>query len=512
MEIVDGTALLFQPADPDAITQAIRKSHKLDDGRVLVHWNLAAMRALARLGYDVPSPIKKNYPYHGKNAPYSHQKRMSEFMTLHKRCFNFSDMGTGKSRAVCWAVDYLMQVGDIKRVLIVAPLSILRSAWESDLSATAIHRSVDIARGTPEKRRKIILSGCEFCIINHDGIKSSFKDLQAANFDLIVVDEATAFSNARSDRWKALHKLIKPTTGLWLLTGTPAANSPLQAYGLAKLICPERVPQFFSGWRDLTMTKLSMFTYIPRPNARDIVYGALQPAIRFDKRDCLDLPPVTFVEREVPMDPGQQQYYDNMRSLMAMLAAEKTVTAVNKGVLVGKLLQIASGAVYSDDGSVINFRAQNRLNDMWEVIKEAPQKVLVFAQYRHTIRMIEKFLTEHNIECATIDGDTADAERGRIIHAFQTTPAYRVLVLQPKVASHGITLTAASTTIWFSPVSSLETWRQANDRINRIGQQNKMTVVKMVGSSVEQRAYKILERRDAEQTDLLELYREELEA
>jgi SNF2 family DNA or RNA helicase len=193
-----------------------------------------------------------------------------------------------------------------------------------------------------------------------------------------------------------------------------------------------------------------------------------------------------------------------------MFAAQKQITAVNSGVLMGKLMQIAAGAVYSDDGSVIDFRATTRMNEMLQVIHECEQKVLVFATYKHNISMIAAFLESKGIECAVLDGDTPKDARQLYINTFQNTQSLRVLVLQPKVAAHGITLTAASAVVWFTPTSSLETWRQANDRINRIGQTCPMTIVKLVGSPIERKVYKVLERRDAEQKDLLDLYRDEM--
>jgi SNF2 family DNA or RNA helicase len=511
MEIVDQKGLLFEAANPKQVTSVIDKSAIMPDGRVLVKWTMKAAQALAALGFsNVPSAIAKSYSYPGKDKPMSQQKAMAEFMTLHKKNFNFSDMGTGKTRSVIWAADYLMSIGLVKRCAIFAPLSILNTAWEADIHATAMHRSCGIAVGDPKRRAKIIASGCDFLVINHDGVKSSRLELKRAGFDLIVLDEASAYSNTQTDRWKAMNSLVEDDMYLWLLTGTPAANSPLQAYGLAKLVCPKRVPKFFTGWRDMTMNKVSNFTYLPKINAKTTVFDALQPAMRIDKKDCLDLPPVTFVERQFEMDVQQAKYYAEMKNELLMFAAQKQITAVNSGVLMGKLMQIAAGAVYSDDGSVIDFRATTRMNEMLQVIHECEQKVLVFATYKHNISMIAAFLESKGIECAVLDGDTPKDARQLYINTFQNTQSLRVLVLQPKVAAHGITLTAASAVVWFTPTSSLETWRQANDRINRIGQTCPMTIVKLVGSPIERKVYKVLERRDAEQKDLLDLYRDEM--
>lgn len=513
MQIVDNRGLLLKLRNPGKVTSVISKAKALDDNTVLVKWDAHNARALTQMGFKgVPSPISANYnyPHFPGETPMEHQKRMAEFMTLHSRCFNLSEMGTAKTRAVLWAADYLMNMGLVKRMLVLAPLSILDTAWMADIYRTVVHRQAVVAVGDAARRAKLIGSSAQIVIMNHDGVKSSRLELARANFDLIVIDEASAFSNTQTDRWKALDSLIKPETLLWLLTGTPAANSPLQAYGLGKLVCPDRMPKYFTGWKDKVMTKVSNFTYIPKENATQQVFEALQPAIRFAKKDCIDLPPIVYLTREIAMDKIQKEHYDRMRQQMLMFAAGEKITAANAGVLLNKLLQIAAGTVYSDDGKIIDFRAKTRLNEMLQVIHECDEKVLVFAPFRSSIRAIAKFLADHDIECATIDGDTSSTERKHAVDTFQNSDSLKVLIMQPQTAAHGLTLTRASTTIWFSPVSSLEIWNQANARMDRPGQVHDMTIVKLVGSPVEKRVYRVLEARGQTQDALLQLFREEV--
>lgn len=513
MQIVENGGLIVKTRYPERITETITRSALLQDGKVLVKWGIREAQKLTMLGFKkTPSPIQYDYDYPGFDKPYAHQRKMAEFYTLNKRCFNFSDMGTSKSRSTIWAADYLMNKGLIKRALILSPLSIVETTWLSDIFKSAMHRTACIAVGSPKKRTKLIHSSYEFVIMNIDGVKSSYAELKKAKFDLIIVDECMSVANSQTDRWKALHSLVLPETYLWMMTGTPAANSPLQAYGMAKLVSPDRVPKFFGGWRNLTMIKISMFQYVPAKNANQLVFDALQPAIRFNKADCLDLPPVTYVSRDVPMDKGQQEYYNKMKTQMSMKAAGQQITAVNAGVLLGKLLQISCGAVLSDDGNVVSFQAENRLKELLAVIAESIDKVLVFAQFTASIELIEKCLQSNNIPCAVINGAVSSQERTRRVNDFQNTEQLKVLILQPRAAAHGLTLTRASTTVWFGPVSSLETWHQANARTDRPGQVNNVTIVKLVGSDTERKTYKVLETRGATQADLLSLYQQELAA
>ena len=188
------------------------------------------------------------------------------------------------------------------------------SAWRADLFKFAMHRSVDIAHGTAEKRRAVIESQAEFVIINFDGVEVVADAIEKANFDLIVVDEANAYKNAQTNRWKVLNALVKPDTWLWMLTGTPAAQSPVDAYGLAKLVNPLGVPKFFGSFKDMVMYKVTQFKWVPKPTALETVFNSLQPAIRFTKDECLDLPEMTYVNREVVLTKQQQKFYNLMKN------------------------------------------------------------------------------------------------------------------------------------------------------------------------------------------------------
>jgi superfamily II DNA or RNA helicase len=295
-----------------------------------------------------------------------------------------------------------------------------------------------------------------------------------------------------------------------MLTGTPAAQSPVDAYGLAKLVNPDGVPKFFGQFRDKVMEKVGQFRWIPRPNAEVTVHNALQPAIRFEKSQCLDLPELTFLEREAPLTPQQKSYYATLKKLMRMEAAGEEVTSVNAAVQLNKLLQISGGAVYSDTKEVIEFDVSNRLNVVQEVIEEASHKVLVFVPFSHTIDLLQEHLKKSGISTDIISGKVPVNRRNDIIKSFQEQQDPRVLIIQPQAASHGLTLTAADTIIWYAPVTSVETYLQANARINRPGQKHPMTIVHIKGSEVEARMYSMLRNNIKNHNRIIELYKQEL--
>jgi SNF2 family DNA or RNA helicase len=454
--------------------------------------------------------ILTDYTWTGKFKPFAHQKETSDFLSRRRKAFCFNEQGTGKTASVIWSADYLMKLGKIKRVLVICPLSIMKSAWQQDLFKFAMHRSCSVAHGDAKQRKKIIAAGSEFVVINFDGLAVVKDEIIKGDFDLIVVDEANAYKNPMTNRWKVLRDVAASAKGLWMLTGTPAAQSPLDAYGLAKLVNPDNTPKYYGQFRDQVMYKVTQFKWIAKPGSQDTVHQVLQPAIRFERNQCLDLPPVTHVEREAPLTPQQAKYYQLLKDKMTMVADGESVTAVNAATNINKLLQISGGAVYTDTGEVIEFDVSNRLNAVLEVIEESSHKVLVFVPFTHTIELLKATLDKHGISNDVINGKVSVNKRSDIVTRFQTQPDPYVLIIQPQAASHGLTLTAANTIIWYAPVTSVETYLQANARINRPGQYNPMTIVHIKGSEIESRLYSMLQNNITNHEKIIDLYHQEL--
>jgi len=331
-------------------------------------------------------------------------------------------------------------------------------------------------------------------------------------FDLIVIDEANAYKSPSTARWKTVAKILKPETKLWLLTGTPAAQSPVDAYGLAKLVSPHRVPKFAMAWRDKVMHQITRFKWVPKHNAKDEVFKALQPAIRYAKNDCLDLPDVMYQTRDIPLTPQVQKYYKQLKEQMLIEASGESVSAVHAAANLNKLLQISGGAVYTDKKGIVEFDISPRLTALSEVLNETEHKVLVFVSYRHTIQVVSQYLTKQGVSNEIINGEVSATARAHIIDRFQNMDDPRVLVIQPQAASHGVTLTRADTIVFWSPVMGVETYLQCIARMDRVGQKNKMTIVHLEGSDVEKRIYKMLQGKVDLHSKLVDLYREELES
>jgi SNF2 family DNA or RNA helicase len=507
MRIIENKALLLNLQYPERVSAVIPNSKLIDANNILVKWGIEEAQVLKNLRIkNVPSPIIGRYNWPGVYQPFAHQKETAAFLTMNRRAYVLSEQGTGKTGGVIWAADYLLNIKQLRRVLIVCPLSIMQAAWQADLFKIAMHRSVDIAYGSGKKRKEIIEGDAEFVIINYDGVEIVEREIAAAGFDLIVLDEANSYKTATTKRWKTMNRLVRPETWLWMMTGTPAAQSPIEAYGLAKLANPKSVPPYFGSFKDMVMHKVSQFRWIPKPNAAEVVHSVLQPAIRHTKKECCDLPDMTYVTRDVELTPQQKKFYDVMKKKLIMQAAGEEVTAVNAAVSLNKLLQISAGAVYSDTGEVLRFDVANRYKVLREVIDETDHKILIFAPFRHVIDVLREKLDADDFTVEVIRGDVSAGKRSDIFRRFQETADPRILIIQPQAAAHGVTLTAADTVIWWGPTPSLEIYAQANARAHRTGQKNPVTIVRLQGSKAERHIYKLLDSRDVDHTKIIDLY------
>jgi SNF2 family DNA or RNA helicase len=516
MQIIEDKALLFRTRNPDKYR--IIPKHKVipvqGGYEVAVYWGLDEARVLRNMGVkDVPSPIIRRYDWPGRYKPMDHQVETASFLTMHRRAFVFSEPGTGKTLSALWAADYLMKLGKVRRVLILCPLSIMHSAWMGDINNSVIHRSAVIAHHSKASRRiELIQHDYEIVITNYEGLNLIAQEVSNdGRFDLVIVDEANAYKTNTTRRWKALASILTPETYLWMMTGTPASQSPVDAYGLAKLVNPEGVPRFFTAWRDQVMQKLTLYKWAPKPDAKDQVFEALQPAIRFTKAQCLDLPPVVTMTREVPLTPQQAKYYNMLKDQMVVQAAGETISAVNAAAAVSKLLQISCGAAYTDDKEVVEFDAAPRLGVLEEVLEETSRKVIVFALFTSAIATIHRHLLKKNISAEIIDGSVTPSKRGQIIHRFQNDPDPRVLVMQPAASAHGITLTAADTVVFYGPLMSVEQYIQCCARADRKGQtSDKVTVVHIQGSAMEKRMFAALKGKVSDNSLLTEMFDQEI--
>ncbi len=473
--------------------------------------------------HNIPSPIKYYYDWprsHKIENPFDAQKETASFLTLNRRAHVHNELGTGKSLATLWAWDYLNREGLANKLLIIAPLSTVDRAWGDEVFENFVARDAVVVYGPKDKRLKLLEQDVDIYIINHDGLKvSGIVEALAErpDIDTIVIDELSqAAKNAQSQRWKAYNKVINGqgiARRAWGLTGTPIPNTVVDAYAQAKLITPEKMRGItFTRFKNTVMYQSGPYAWYPRADAIDTVFRTLQPAIRFKRDECMDLPPTTFTARHVELGKKQEKAYKQMvDELVADVENDgevATVQAVNEAVKLSKLVQIACGVVYDSEGNEVDLEDNNRTKLVREIIEEAEGKVIVFVPYRSALNKVAKDLESHNYDVGIIHGGISKTERDETFHKFQKSDKVKVLVAQPYAMSHGLTLTAANTIVWYAPITSADTYEQANGRITRPGQKLHTLIVNIEGTSVERLMYKRLEKKQKIQGTLLELIKQ----
>lgn len=517
-------ALVFSVNYPEPILDALPMARVIRfKGKelVAVKHTLDASVVLRNLGLNAPTPILHDYPWPGRFEPMLHQRITADFICGNRRCFVLNSAGTGKTSAALWACDWLLSRGLIKRVLVVCPLSV-GGVWAEEIFNTLPHRTCGLMQGKKEKRLDVLASGVDFCIINFDGLASLYKEERDKSgriksrtspldgqFDMIIADEASTYRNAQTNRYKALKHLIKADTRLVLMSATMTPNAPTDAWALCKLVSPKSVPDSFKLFQETVMRQAGPYKWVPKPDAKAVVHKAMQPAILFSKEQCLDLPPLTYNNRTAEMSAEQAKMFSTMRTQLRHedKDAGVEVSAANAAIKILKLQQICCGVVKDDNGDPVFLNPKDRLNIIQEIVEECDEKVIVFVPFIYAMELVKAHLSKH-FSCELVNGSVSAGERDRIFSAFQHDTDPRVLVAHPAVASHGLTLTAASTIIWYGPIYSLEMYEQANARIDRKGQTKATTVYHIGAHPFEWQIYGALRNKSSVQSALMNLYRE----
>lgn len=513
--------LLLNLREPERVTSVIPSARTLEyKGRTLVAvpHRLDEVRVLRNLNLDPPTPLETYYDWPGRFPPFIHQRTTSGFLSSNPRAFCLNGLGSGKTISALWAFDYLRSQGLVRKMLVLCPMSTMERAWGDEIFRNFPHLNFAVLHGDREKRHKLLAEEFDIYIINHDGIKSADTcELLARRegLDLVVVDELAVYRNAATARWKAANTIINGDTkrGIpakpwaWGMTGTPIPNGPVDAYAQVRLICPGRVPKYFGHFRDQVMKQITQYKYEARETALQTVHEVMQPAIRFAREDCIDLPPTTYMTRQAQLTPEQKKAFDEMLRRFKTEHAGGQITAVNAAVKMNKLLQICLGTAYGNDGDVV-IPAQPRIDLVREIIEEAEAKVLVFVPLTGALEALAADLRK-DYTVAVVHGATSRGQRDQIFKEFQQSPNPRVLVANPGTLSHGLTLTAANTIVWFGPTHSNETWEQANGRIARPGQKLNTLIVNVVATPLEQKIFDRLAGRQQVQGALLDLIRDD---
>jgi superfamily II DNA or RNA helicase len=513
--------VVYDTRTPERITQILSDARAVRNNAVAVPCTLGNMQMMRSLGYEAMSPILRDYNWPGRFTPFDHQRHMAAFLTLHRRAFNLSDIGTGKTLGMLWAADYLMQQGVINKVLVLSPLSTLQRVWQDEIFQHFLAtRKAVILHGTREKRLAALKENADFYIINHDGLgvgssrgprgvelgELGIAIRDRTDINQIIVDEGSVYKDAATLRYKVLKQVIQNKPGLWWATGTVTPNAPTDAHAQAKMV-DLAYNESYRGFQDRTMMRISQFKWVPKPDANRIAAGILQPAIRFHRSECLDLPPCQSVLRDVELTPDQKKALIALKTQLAAMVGQGAINAVNEAALRTKMLQVSMGAVYDTDHEAHKIDCSPRLKVMREVIEQTNDKLLIFAPLTSVINLLYSDLRkDYSVE--KINGEVSPGKRAEIFRAFQQEKDPRIIVADARAMAHGLTLTAAATIIWYGPTDMPEVYTQANGRINRPGQTKSMLIVRLTATKLEREIFKRLDNKESMQGALLSIIRE----
>jgi len=435
------------------------------------------------------------------------------FYRTHPRVLNLSDAGTGKTRATLdgW-VALKKEYGDLGRLLVLAPLSILKPAWADDCAYWTPGLSTTLAYHHCRDEAYKIQS--DIVVMNHDGVKWLLENEHyLKDFDGLIVDEFTAFKNPNSDRSKALGKLRHHFTVRWLMSGTPRPNSITDMW-FPTFVCDDgvRLGKSFAIFRNQVCDAYPIpgvafgKTWVDKANADDIVADRLRDiTLRYRFDECIDIPANHTYTINTDLTPETEKLYKEMlRESVIALENGQLVEAVHAGARVQKLLQILSGAVYDEFGEthVLDTSRYELIADL----AANRHKTLIGFIWQHQKVAIAKALKARGISYRVIDGTVTNIDdRSKAVDEFQKGNL-RVILAHPQSASHGLTLTSGQTTIWASPTYNAEHFVQFNARVPRAGQTQKTeTILVAARNTWEEQVYEKLQAKVSKQSDLLAL-------
>lgn len=520
-------ACVYPIAEINNAAYYVQGAKPVGEQHLAVPCTLYSMMQMTHLRLPAMSPMIHEYTWPRNISlvpePFMHQKTTASFMTLNPRHFVLNDMGTGKTLSTLWALHYLKSKGYIRRAVVITPKSTMKRVWEDEIRKhfLGLLTSV-ILHGSEQDRLAKLSSDSDVYIINHDGIgvgkaRDNLGRLQPgalakalaerADIDVVIVDELAVFRTTSAQRYKMLNLICKNKNYVWGLTGGPTPNAPTDAYGQARLVRRDYKESFIQ-MRDKTMHKINDFQWLPKKEAPEHVARVLSPSIRFDRDQCIDLPPLTHSHLDVELSDNQKKAYNELKKTLRTQLEGGQINAVNEAALRTKLIQVGLGAVYGAAQAVSRVDCAPRLTALQEILEATPGKVLVFCPLVSVTEMICAEVASWGYSCVKINGSVSQNVRDRAFLDFQQQTNPRIIVADPTTMAHGLTLVAAATIVWYGPTDNHETYDQANARINRPGQKSSMHIVTLAATPVERAIYKRLKDKESMQGAILDLIRE----
>lgn len=403
----------------------------------------------------------------------------------------------------------------MQRALVVAPKFIMDIVWERALFQALPHRRCVVLSGTRARKQKMALDErFDFIIVNPESLHLIADYLPGVG--VVIVDEFTRFKNVRtggkkSRRYMAL-QFIAERRRLWMLSGTPSPQSPLDAYGPIRLINPRRVT--FTQWRNMTMMKLSEFKYIPRFDAPETIAQWMQPAVRFRREDCIEVPDVETDTLDVALTLQQRKVIKEfLDDAAAQLSAGIRITAANAAGVGAKILQVMAGGVYGEDptGERATYKvdAAPFLDAVEATVREDDGPVIAFASFQCSVDTVAEHMEKAGFRVGSLTRGRAML-CGKRVKPMELFDALQrgdldILVAIPSTMQFGLELTRCHTVLWLTPPHSFEQYDQGNGRVTGESQTRKVAILHLVQSPFAKELFHRLKSKDTMQNAVLDL-------
>lgn len=439
-----------------------------------------------------------------KYKPHEYQAYATEYILNHPIAAVLLDMGLGKSVITLTAIfDLTLDSFLVRKVLVIAPLRVARDTWPAEIEKWDHLKGLKytVVVGSEVQRKTALMKRAQVYIINRENVEWLISRSGIPfDFDMVVIDELSSFKSHQAKRFKSLMKVRPKVNRIVGLTGTPSSNGLMDLWAQYRLLdMGQRLGRFIGRYREDYFVpdkrnQQVIFSYKPKPGAEEAIYRLISDiTISMKGADYLKLPELVINEVDVKLSEKEMKILDVMkRDLIATVKGEE-ITAANAAALSGKLLQMANGAVYDDQGTVlyIHDRKLDALEDLIEAANGKP--VLIAYWFKHDLSRIQK---RFEVEVLSTSDSIKRWNDGEI----------PIAAIHPASAGHGLNLQAGgSTLIWFGLTWSLELYQQTNARLWRQGQKETVVIHHLIAKgTIDERVMKALNDKNNTQSALID--------
>ena len=449
-------------------------------------------------------------------SPHEYQRFVIDYIKKNPIAAVFLDMGLGKTSITLTALnDLLFDSFDVHRVLVVAPLRVARNTWSSEIKKWEHLQELQysIVVGTEKERMSALEKRADIYIINRENVQWLVeKSGKKFDYDMVVVDELSSFKNHEAKRFRAFMKVRPKVKRIVGLTGTPSSNGLMDLFAEFKLLdMGERLGRFIGAYRANffrpdKMNGPIVYSYKPIPGAESMIYNRISDiTISMKATDYLKMPELVSSRYEVQMDDTEKQKYEEFKKDLVLEIEDGEITAANAASLSGKLSQMANGAVYSDDLTVMQIH-DKKLDALEDIIEAANGKpILVAYWFKHDLARITERLRKLKVIYQKLDSDESIRKWNE--------KELQVGLIHPASAGHGLNLqSGGSTMVWFGLTWSLELYQQTVARLWRQGQTENTVVIQHIvtAGTIDERILKALEQKDNTQSALIDAVKAEV--